>query len=81
MPSMYAATKPSGPVVTEGMDNGMADVDDPQPPSNRPFPLSQLDQKVLQQHTCLAYMYVIHEDELVSGLMTGLRGNDNVKNP
>ena len=40
MPSMYAAAKPSGPVVTEGMDDWMVDVDDPQPPSNRPFPPS-----------------------------------------
>jgi len=35
-----AAPKPSGPVVTEGMDDGMEDVDDPHPPSNRPFPPS-----------------------------------------
>ena len=67
--------------MMEGMDDWMEAEDHPHPPSQRPFPLSQLDQKVLQQHTCLAYMYVIHEDELVSGLMTGLRGNDNVKNP
>ena len=66
--------------MMERMDDWMEAEDHPHPPSHRPFPLSQLDQKVLQEHTCLAYMYVIHEDELVSGLITGLKGNDNVKN-
>ena len=34
-----------------------------------------------EKNPCMAYMYVMHEDELVSGPMTGLRGNDYVKNP
>ena len=35
-----AAPKPSCPVVTEGMDDWMEDVDDPHPTSNFPFPPS-----------------------------------------
>ena len=35
--------------MMEGMDDWMEDEDHPHPPSHRPFPLSQLDQNVLEQ--------------------------------
>ena len=35
--------------MMEGMEDWMEAEDHPHPPSDRPFPLSQLDQKVLQQ--------------------------------